>query len=144
MDVESATRQLFTSITSFHPTEGLKERRAALLLLLRLWGTAHPLGHCRSGAASLMQQLPQLWPEDATKDPWGADQGSTQHPPADVCAATSTPAAPTPGAQYVACKGSTADSRGFTCGLWLLFHTTASRWVHAQRREGAVGCLVLF
>lgn len=74
-----------------------------------------------------MQQLPKLWPEDATKDPWGAEQGSRQHPPADVCLATSSAVVPAAGLDYVACKGSTADSRGFTCGLWLLFHTTASK-----------------
>ena len=29
--------------------------------------------------------------------------------------------------RWVACKGSVEGSRGFTCGLWLLFHTCADR-----------------
>lgn len=29
--------------------------------------------------------------------------------------------------RYVACKGSKPESRGFTCGLWLMFHTCADR-----------------
>lgn len=33
--------------------------------------------------------------------------------------------------EYVACKGSKPDSRGFTCGMWLLFHTAAARWALA-------------
>jgi hypothetical protein len=28
---------------------------------------------------------------------------------------------------WVACKGSKPEQRGFTCALWLLFHTTAAR-----------------
>jgi thiol oxidase len=74
-----------------------------------------------------MQQLPQLWPVDAVKDPWG-EEGSEGKAATDVCTAGGK-AAPVVQAsgQYVACKGSKPDSRGFTCGLWLLFHTTAAR-----------------
>lgn len=129
--MESATRQLFTSITAFHPTEGLQERRAALLLLLQMWATGHPLDNCRAGSRALLQQLPKLWPEDAEKDPWG--EGSGMHAPTDVCTANGQSAAAAAAGtghapvEYVACKGSKPDSRGFTCGLWLLFHTTAVR-----------------
>jgi hypothetical protein len=28
---------------------------------------------------------------------------------------------------WVACKGSKPEQRGYTCALWLLFHTTAAR-----------------
>jgi thiol oxidase len=73
-----------------------------------------------------MQQLPKLWPADAAKDPWG--EGSEGKAPTDVCTVggKAVPAVHA-SAQYVACKGSKPDSRGFTCGLWLLFHTTAAR-----------------
>lgn len=135
-DVQAATQQLFASITSFHPTEGLKERRAALVLLLQLWAAGHPLPQCRSGASGLLQTLPQLWPADAAKDPWGLESDSKA--PTEVCAVVGQ-AAPSP-APYVACKGSSPESRGFTCGLWLLFHTTAARWVASgvgeKRRRG--------
>jgi len=76
-----------------------------------------------------MKQLPQIWPEDAARDPWGLDGGAAAKVPTDVCALSSgSTAAPAPASSsYVACKGSKPDTRGFTCGLWLLFHTTAVR-----------------
>lgn len=135
-DVEAATRQLFKSITAFHPTEGVHERRAALLMLLKMWGAGHPLPQCRSGAAGLVKALPQLWPEDAAKDPWGDDSSMTKgagnaKAPTDICnagtAAVATEGTAGQGVAYDACKGSKPDTRGFTCGLWLLFHTTAAR-----------------
>lgn len=135
-DVEAATRQLFKSITGFHPTEGVHERRAALLMLLKMWGAGHPLPQCRSGSAGLVKALPQLWPEDAEKDPWGDDSSMTKgdgkpKAPTDICSASAAAVAAAvtegKGVAYEACKGSKPDTRGFTCGLWLLFHTTAAR-----------------
>jgi hypothetical protein len=133
-DVEAATRQLFKSITAFHPTEGVHERRAALLMLLKMWGAGHPLPQCRSGAAGLVKALPQVWPEDAEKDPWGDDSSMTKDAgkaPTDICsssaAAVAAESSAGQGVAYDACKGSKPDTRGFTCGLWLLFHTTAAR-----------------
>ncbi len=31
------------------------------------------------------------------------------------------------GPPWAACKGSTPEARGFTCGLWMMFHTVAIR-----------------
>jgi hypothetical protein len=56
------------------------------------------------------------------------------------------------GQEWGSCKGSRENSRGFTCGLWLLLHTLAARsrpedtggafWMTAVRLGGFIACSV--
>lgn len=75
------------------------------------------------GAEKAQEALDVLWPDD-TDEP---EQGLQQ---VQIC----------PGAKFKewhSCRGTRPDSRGYTCGLWQLFHTLAARLSEAEN-SGAV------
>lgn len=73
---------------------------------LALLAAAHPVASCAAGAAALADALPDVWPPHqdgppslARFRPCGVDR-------------------PRPGG-WGACAGSTPDTRGYSCGLWV-------------------------
>lgn len=118
-DVELATVQLFNAIAASPALHKGADSRSGLLLLLQLWSKAHPVERCRRGSHTIITRLKSVWP-DGKSEP--LEDISAMH----VCG-TSSPVQKKGQEQWVACKGTKTDTRGFTCGLWLLFHATAAR-----------------
>ncbi|KAI7845151.1 hypothetical protein COHA_001196 [Chlorella ohadii] len=89
------------------------EARQALKDWVELLGDAHPVERCQLGAQKLRAALPDYWPDDAD-EPRKPLQGL------QICPGTDFK-------DWSSCRGSVADRRGYTCGLWQLLHTLASR-----------------
>ncbi|PRW57447.1 Sulfhydryl oxidase 1 [Chlorella sorokiniana] len=89
------------------------EARQALKDWVELLADAHPVERCQLGAQRLRASLPEYWPDDAD-EPRKPLQGLQICPGSDF-------------KDWSGCRGSVADKRGYTCGLWQLFHTLASR-----------------
>lgn len=110
-DAELATLEAFE-----HALEGgllTAARRGDFHSWTSLLATAHPVHACREGAQALAQSFDTSWPsgEDAPAAlanfaPCGRDR---------------------PRPRWGDCAGSSPDTRGYTCGLWTLFHGLAER-----------------
>ncbi len=91
---------------------------------LGLLQASHLVPACADGAGEALRVLERAWPvdEDALvdMDAWRAVRvcGDEVRRP------------------YVSCLGSTPETRGYTCGLWMLLHSTSVRMP-----EGAVGAV---
>jgi thiol oxidase len=70
---------------------------------------------CRAGAAAAATRLSALWPAGAEAP---ADQGGLAALP--VCA-------PQAFTEWGGCRGSSPNTRGYTCGLWQLLHALAAQ-----------------
>ncbi|KAF5832771.1 hypothetical protein DUNSADRAFT_11229 [Dunaliella salina] len=116
-DVELATVELFRQIMSTPPLHTGPEKRSALFQLLRWWSAAHPSGRCRGGAQKLVALFDAKW--------LPASEGAApkQLQTFEICG----PSDQLAGNSWQSCKGSLPNTRGFTCGLWLLFHTSSTR-----------------
>ncbi|WIA44355.1 hypothetical protein OEZ86_007138 [Tetradesmus obliquus] len=148
-DVQLATVQLFEAIAAQDILHSKPEQRVALTQLLQVWAATHPVPSCKTGATDAIKKLDTVWPEGkaAVKaelqglkvcgDCAGASlctgAGHTDAMAALAGKSTSSAAAAHPEPlNWVACKGSKPEQRGFTCALWLLFHTTAARLADAD------------
>mmetsp|Transcript_19185 Transcript_19185/g.33049 ORF Transcript_19185/g.33049 Transcript_19185/m.33049 type:complete len:662 (-) Transcript_19185:545-2530(-) len=120
MDVESSTRMLWSQITSMPFLHTGADKRQALLDLVRWWASSHPSPDCQAGAQKLVAIHNVLWPTSHEIAPGSLTKYQIcGDPPGTLWKETAE--------SWVTCKGSVPSSRGFTCGLWLLFHTSASR-----------------
>eukprot|EP00201_Polytomella_parva_P024456 CAMPEP_0175040798 /NCGR_PEP_ID=MMETSP0052_2-20121109/1490_1 /TAXON_ID=51329 ORGANISM="Polytomella parva, Strain SAG 63-3" /NCGR_SAMPLE_ID=MMETSP0052_2 /ASSEMBLY_ACC=CAM_ASM_000194 /LENGTH=470 /DNA_ID=CAMNT_0016303103 /DNA_START=182 /DNA_END=1591 /DNA_ORIENTATION=+ len=110
-DVEKATMMLFETIRQANLTQ-----RSAVLDIVSVFAISHPSGRCRRGADRLSSQFDLIWPASSTDVP---DAFSTFR----ICPG----AEPLQKQPWRACKGSKPDSRGYTCGLWTLFHALSAQ-----------------
>lgn len=113
-DVERTTIELMSQATL-----GLEgpEKRKALETMVQLFADAHPSSSCEQGALKLLDSYHKLWPE--------GQQAPTEellHYP--ICGEDLAKAPPS----WVACFDNNTNSRGFTCGVWLLLHSMAARY----------------
>lgn len=115
-DVESSTVLSMRYIQDSGPLLRGVDKRQALHDWLSLLANAHPSDRCRRGSALMLKQFASAWPpEKAAPDAALLTLpvcGKHTHVKAD---------------QWQQCKGSLPTSRGYTCGLWLLFHSLAAR-----------------
>lgn len=114
-DMAAATLQTFDEMVE---TDGaLAQQREAFLAFWSLAAAAHPVPACRAGAAALLSSLPEWWPKGA---------GEGWRPPAalQAHAICGQEIAREHGAEqrYYSCQGSRDDTRGYTCGMWMLLH----------------------
>ncbi|KAK9807842.1 hypothetical protein WJX72_011018 [[Myrmecia] bisecta] len=120
-DVTSATLLAFQyMVNSGDLLAGLESRQAFIdfvdMLLL-----SHPTDSCRAGCALVKGAIHQLWPPTQTTGP------SPQIREYQICGMD------THVQDWHSCKGTKPNSRGYTCGLWMLFHTLAVRTEPADR-----------
>ncbi|KAJ9524572.1 hypothetical protein QJQ45_024163 [Haematococcus lacustris] len=105
---------------------------------VRWWAAGHASSRCQAGAQKLVAFASVLWPEPADTGGLGASS-----PPPDailqykICGPHAPEWVDRPGS-WRTCRGSVPGSRGFTCGLWLLFHTSAARQILAQPEVDAL------
>ena len=147
LDVAVATARAYHEMTS--PALLRPETRPAFLGFMDLLASAHPLRVCADGARAIVDAFDELWPEEdgdmagvrarlaearvcgdglerllrpfsRRKDARDEIRAVDQDPDADPDAAVrDTP--------WRSCAGSVEGTRGYTCGLWTLFHALAAR-----------------
>eukprot|EP00239_Pterosperma_sp_CCMP1384_P008996 CAMPEP_0197867964 /NCGR_PEP_ID=MMETSP1438-20131217/45033_1 /TAXON_ID=1461541 /ORGANISM="Pterosperma sp., Strain CCMP1384" /LENGTH=399 /DNA_ID=CAMNT_0043486641 /DNA_START=669 /DNA_END=1868 /DNA_ORIENTATION=+ len=125
LDVEKAT---ILSI-EYMFTAGVltPQNRASFLNWVDLIATAHPVLRCRNGAKGLQRVADDVWPEG------GSPRGQLQT--WRVCGKDSKAATD----DWRSCKGSLESTRGYSCGLWQLFHTLAANMDKSDLPRTAVG-----
>jgi thiol oxidase len=113
-DILGATIESFEYLKSQALLKGLKAR-SALIGWMQLLEKSHFIEECRLGAKAAINSLENAWPESANEiqnlDSFRSLQicGNKQH------------------GEWSNCKGSNPESRGYTCGLWMLFHSLSVR-----------------
>eukprot|EP00854_Cymbomonas_tetramitiformis_P006087 gene6087-7308_t len=121
-DVEKATILSFEYM--FTGELVVAHNRRPFVEWVQLLAKTHPLPRCRAGSKSLLAELDVLWPRY---------NGSTPSPRLRtwrVCGKQADALR-----EWGSCKGSLSVTRGYSCGLWMLFHTLAA---HSAADGGAM------
>ncbi|XP_020105886.1 sulfhydryl oxidase 1-like isoform X1 [Ananas comosus] len=121
-DVEEATANAFEIILDHKMIK--PDTRAPLIKFLQLLVAHHPSKRCRKGSAEILINFDDLWPSnpflasseevirlqegDAAKNYW-------------ICGKE------VPRGYWIFCRGSKNETRGFSCGLWVLLHSLSVR-----------------
>ncbi|KAL7260371.1 hypothetical protein ACSBR1_006105 [Camellia fascicularis] len=121
-DVEEATSTAFDIILEHKMIKS--ETRASLIKFLQLLVAHHPSKRCRKGSAELLVNFDELLPPDI----WSAKKqefiivnrkGALKN--FQICEKE------VPRGNWMFCRGSSNDTRGFSCGLWVLLHSLSVR-----------------
>ncbi|KAK8913713.1 Sulfhydryl oxidase 1 [Platanthera zijinensis] len=120
-DVEEATAQAFEIIVANKRIgEGA---RAPLVKFFQLLVAHHPSKRCRKGTAEILINFDDLWPSGLSIDLQNVSlshgQDVTKHFP--ICGRE------VPRGYWIFCRGSKNDTRGYSCGLWILLHSLSVR-----------------
>ena len=101
---------------------------------------AHPVTECQKGAKLLYNNYNKIWPTSSQSPlPEALQPSKVAGSNSDNFLLTNICGNHAPIKEYRSCKGSKPYSRGYTCGLWTLFHSLT---VNAPDKPG-VGRLVL-
>ncbi|KAK4263882.1 hypothetical protein QN277_029239 [Acacia crassicarpa] len=119
-DVEEATAIAFDIISEHKMIK--TETRASLIKFLQLLVTHHPSRRCRKGAAESLVSFDDLYPADLqSAHSQGDDNGNVVARNYQICGKD------VPRGYWMFCRGSKNDTRGFSCGLWVLLHSLSVR-----------------
>ena len=116
-DITSATVQTYREM--LEADAQLPAQRAPFVRFWTLAAQAHPVPACRAGAATLVAGLSAWWPPRAGEH-WQPPEAMLSHA---VCGSVAGGEGGGAEPAYHSCRGSRADSRGYTCGLWMLLHS---------------------
>ncbi|KAE8022804.1 hypothetical protein FH972_008574 [Carpinus fangiana] len=119
-DVEEATSTAFDIILVNKMIKS--ETRASLIKFLQLLVAHHPSRRCRKGSAEVLVNFDDLCPSDmwSTEKQEDSDgKGALQN--FQICGKD------VPRGYWMFCRGSKNDTRGFSCGLWVLLHSLSVR-----------------
>lgn len=130
-DIEGAMLKSWEYLTAPAMLKG-SETRQALEIWLNLLMEAHPMERCRLGAQKASVVLATAWPAGTEDAAMPAALREVQ-----ICGKSEFE-------DWKGCKGSIPSGRGYTCGLWQLFHAlsaglpeeddkSGSRWLVAVR-----------
>lgn len=125
-DILGATIESFEYLKSQALLNG-PEARSALLEWMNLLEKSHFIEECRLGAKAAIKSLESAWPESAKEiqnlESFRSLQicGNKQH------------------GEWLNCKGSNSESRGYTCGLWMLFHSLSVRMPESSSAPAEAG-----
>uniref|UniRef100_A0A7S0WFK3 Sulfhydryl oxidase n=1 Tax=Pyramimonas obovata TaxID=1411642 RepID=A0A7S0WFK3_9CHLO len=126
-DVEKATVLSYEYM--FSSKLLVPHNRRAFVQWTTLLANNHPVPRCRAGCRHLLSSLEEVWPE----------RNSSGSPPPGplpalqrwrVCGRHRTDG------DWQGCKGSAPTTRGYSCGLWSLFHTLSAS---AEESEADAG-----
>lgn len=122
-DMEEATAVAFQFIFSAVVLEA--PAREAMVRTLELLRAHHPSPRCRVGSGELAARLDAWWP---VAGGGGGRPNRTALQTFPVCG----PAFPSK--HWADCKGSLPSARGYSCGLWSLFHALSVRVPDSEAR----------
>ncbi|CAK8573951.1 unnamed protein product [Lathyrus sativus] len=117
-DVEEATSLAFDIILENKMIK--PETRASLLKFLQLLTAHHPSRRCRKGAGDLLVSFDDLYPTES----WSSHKKEDDKSLAknfQICGKE------VPRGYWMFCRGSKNETRGFSCGLWVLLHSLSVR-----------------
>ncbi|XP_010044158.2 sulfhydryl oxidase 2 isoform X1 [Eucalyptus grandis] len=120
-DVEEATVTAFDIILE-HKIKS--ETRASLIQFLQLLVVHHPSRRCRQGSAEVLVNFDHFYPLDMLmldrqEVSSGGDKTAIHN--FQICGKE------VPRGYWMFCRGSKNDTRGFSCGLWVLLHSLSVR-----------------
>ncbi|KAF5745215.1 sulfhydryl oxidase 2 isoform X2 [Tripterygium wilfordii] len=121
-DIEEATTTAFDIILE-HKMIKL-ETRASLIKFLQLLVAHHPSRRCRKGSAEVLVNFDDLYPsavQSISKPDVVMGNGDGALRNFQICGKE------VPRGYWMFCRGSKNDTRGFSCGLWVLLHSISGR-----------------
>ncbi|XP_021615766.1 sulfhydryl oxidase 2 isoform X2 [Manihot esculenta] len=121
-DVEEATSIAFEIIVEHKMIRS--ETRASLIKFLQLLAVHHPSKRCRKGSAEVLVNFDELCPPDKNQEIVG--NGKSVLGNFQICGKE------VPRGYWMFCRGSKNDTRGFSCGLWVLMHSLSVRIEDAE------------
>ncbi|KAK4608628.1 hypothetical protein RGQ29_002157 [Quercus rubra] len=119
-DVEEATSTTFDIILEHKMIKS--ETRGSLIKFLQLLVAHHPSKRCRMGSAEVLVNFDELCPLDmdsTSKQENNDGKGALGN--IQICGKE------VPRGYWMFCRGSKNDTRGFSCGLWVLLHSLSLR-----------------
>ncbi|XP_068641026.1 sulfhydryl oxidase 2 isoform X1 [Aristolochia californica] len=121
-DVEEATANAFNIIVE---TKMIKyETRAPLIKFLQLLVAHHPSKRCRRGSAEILVNSDEFWPSNLLSE---TQQEVSPSPEKNMLKSFRICGKDVPRGYWIFCRGSKNDTRGFSCGLWVLLHSLSVR-----------------
>ncbi|CAI0431784.1 unnamed protein product [Linum tenue] len=120
-DVEEATASAFEIIFKHKMIKS--ETRASLIKFLQILVAHHPSKRCREGSAEVLVNFDDLNPPDTwlASEQEAIDNGNAVLGTFRICGKD------IPRGYWMFCRGSRNDTRGFSCGLWVLLHSLSVR-----------------
>ncbi|XP_038725303.1 sulfhydryl oxidase 2-like isoform X2 [Tripterygium wilfordii] len=121
-DVEEATTTAFDIILEHKMIKS--GTRASLIKFLQLLVVHHPSRRCRKGSAEVLVNFDGFYPSTMQSISkldvvMGNDEGALRN--LQICGKE------VPRGYWMFCRGSKNDTRGFSCGLWVLLHSLSVR-----------------
>ncbi|KAJ1688433.1 hypothetical protein LUZ63_019823 [Rhynchospora breviuscula] len=120
-DVEEATAKAFEIILEHKMIK--PETRAPLIKFFQLLAAHHPSKKCRRGSAELLVNFDEMWPSSHLS----LNSGMTQMHRSGASDSIAVCGKEAPRGYWIFCRGSKNDTRGFSCGLWVLIHSLSVR-----------------
>ncbi|KAF3334741.1 sulfhydryl oxidase 2 isoform X2 [Carex littledalei] len=121
-DVEEATAKAFEIILEHKMIK--PETRAPLIKFFQLLVAHHPSRKCRKGSADLLINFDEMWPSSHLSL---HSEEATQLYGSGATESTAVCGKEAPRGYWIFCRGSKNDTRGFSCGLWVLMHSLSVR-----------------
>ncbi|KAI4313834.1 hypothetical protein L6164_026783 [Bauhinia variegata] len=119
-DVEEATSIAFDSILGYKMIK--PQTRGSLIKFLQLLVARHPSWRCRKGASDILVSFGDLNTIDLqSANKQEDDDGKLSLRNFQICGKD------VPRRYWMFCRGSKYDTRGFSCGLWVLLHSLSVR-----------------
>lgn len=121
-DVEEATTTAFDIILDHKMIKS--ETRASLIRFLQVLVAHHPSRRCRKGSAKVLVNFDDFSPshmQSADKQEVVNNNGKGGLGNFPICGKE------VPRGYWIFCRGSKNDTRGFSCGLWVLLHSLSVR-----------------
>ncbi|XP_017226956.1 sulfhydryl oxidase 2 isoform X2 [Daucus carota subsp. sativus] len=120
-DIEEATSMAFNLILEHKMIKS--KTRASFIEFLQLIVAHHPSRRCRKGSANILVNFDDLCPSDilSGKKQECMTSGPITLSNSHICGSE------VPRGYYMFCRGSNNETRGFSCGLWVLLHSLSVR-----------------
>ncbi|KAG8086336.1 hypothetical protein GUJ93_ZPchr0010g10071 [Zizania palustris] len=116
-DVEEATAHALEIILGHKMIK--PENRDSLIRFLQILVAHHPSKRCRRGSAELLINFDDHWPSNlslSSQESYKLSENVTEEN-SWVCGKE------VPRGYWMFCRGSKKETRGFSCGLWVLMHS---------------------
>ncbi|KAF8095098.1 hypothetical protein N665_0341s0023 [Sinapis alba] len=117
-DIEEATEETFDIILSLKAIKS-SETGASFIRFLQLLVPHHPSRRCRKGSAEILMNFDDLCPAGECSYDSGVNNNTLRN--FHICGED------LPRGYYMFCRGSKNETRGFSCGLWILMHSLSVR-----------------
>lgn len=121
-DVEEATASAFDIILRHKMIKA--GARSSLIRFLQLVVAHHPSRRCKKGSADILVNFDDLYPPNTWIDSTEKDNPDNAN---DALGNFQICGKEVPRGYWLFCRGSRNDTRGFSCGLWVLLHSMSVR-----------------